>query len=125
MKSWPCASCRPISCATNWARISSSTRGTNPQCEHRLLTNGKPAWPQKAIRVLRCFRWHGCFYLARRAKGGHVVTVRHKSRQGRKNGSDGLLRRHLPFVPDGTWSAGRSEERRVGKECRSRWSPYH
>ena len=24
----------------------------------------------------------------------------------------------------GNW-AGRSEERRVGKECRSRWSPYH
>src|SRR3989449_10907251 len=23
----------------------------------------------------------------------------------------------------GTWT--RSEERRVGKECRSRWSPYH
>ena len=22
-------------------------------------------------------------------------------------------------------SASRSEERRVGKECRSRWSPYH
>ena len=22
-------------------------------------------------------------------------------------------------------SVGRSEERRVGKECRSRWSPYH
>ena len=22
-------------------------------------------------------------------------------------------------------SDGRSEERRVGKECRSRWSPYH
>src|SRR2546427_13053544 len=22
-------------------------------------------------------------------------------------------------------SGGRSEERRVGKECRSRWSPYH
>src|SRR2546429_5252559 len=27
-----------------------------------------------------------------------------------------------PVVPP---SAGRSEERRVGKECRSRWSPYH
>src|SRR3712207_9272100 len=25
-------------------------------------------------------------------------------------------------APDGS---GRSEERRVGKECRSRWSPYH
>src|SRR2546429_7283040 len=23
------------------------------------------------------------------------------------------------------WNGERSEERRVGKECRSRWSPYH
>ena len=23
------------------------------------------------------------------------------------------------------YNAARSEERRVGKECRSRWSPYH
>ena len=23
------------------------------------------------------------------------------------------------------WEYERSEERRVGKECRSRWSPYH
>ena len=23
------------------------------------------------------------------------------------------------------WVGDRSEERRVGKECRSRWSPYH
>ena len=23
------------------------------------------------------------------------------------------------------WTETRSEERRVGKECRSRWSPYH
>ena len=27
--------------------------------------------------------------------------------------------------PVGAALAGRSEERRVGKECRSRWSPYH
>ena len=25
----------------------------------------------------------------------------------------------------GLLGSGRSEERRVGKECRSRWSPYH
>ena len=25
----------------------------------------------------------------------------------------------------GVGGVGRSEERRVGKECRSRWSPYH
>src|SRR5256885_7369622 len=28
-------------------------------------------------------------------------------------------------IPDDALSAQRSEERRVGKECRSRWSPYH
>ena len=47
---------------------------------------------------------------------------------------------HLPFAKDigrpisdtaveaiqlALDDAGRSEERRVGKECRSRWSPYH
>ena len=26
---------------------------------------------------------------------------------------------------DDAYYAARSEERRVGKECRSRWSPYH
>ena len=28
-------------------------------------------------------------------------------------------------VPFCHWACPRSEERRVGKECRSRWSPYH
>src|SRR2546422_10632817 len=32
----------------------------------------------------------------------------------------------LPLVPETVADFyGRSEERRVGKECRSRWSPYH
>src|SRR3989454_5260093 len=38
----------------------------------------------------------------------------------------------LAAAGDGAWNAllatadaSRSEERRVGKECRSRWSPYH
>ena len=30
--------------------------------------------------------------------------------------------KYLNFLNDSLW---RSEERRVGKECRSRWSPYH
>ena len=29
------------------------------------------------------------------------------------------------FGPAGMIDYQRSEERRVGKECRSRWSPYH
>src|SRR5687767_10948012 len=31
----------------------------------------------------------------------------------------------LELDPGFDWSKVRSEERRVGKECRSRWSPYH
>src|SRR5574341_856289 len=31
----------------------------------------------------------------------------------------------LLCLPDALPGADRSEERRVGKECRSRWSPYH
>src|SRR5256886_15576801 len=39
---------------------------------------------------------------------------------------------YVDLLVSGDWYAGRymslrtrSEERRVGKECRSRWSPYH
>ena len=39
-----------------------------------------------------------------------LTTIEHQARQG---------------VDYFTIHAGRSEERRVGKECRSRWSPYH
>ena len=31
----------------------------------------------------------------------------------------------LKEIWDGYRAGPRSEERRVGKECRSRWSPYH
>ena len=32
---------------------------------------------------------------------------------------------YMAFNPPAVTRLGRSEERRVGKECRSRWSPYH
>ena len=35
-----------------------------------------------------------------------------------------LVERSL-LKPNERWLKSRSEERRVGKECRSRWSPYH
>ena len=31
----------------------------------------------------------------------------------------------ISFTLSHVAASGRSEERRVGKECRSRWSPYH
>ena len=36
-----------------------------------------------------------------------------------------LVSMELFKVANGLSGVGRSEERRVGKECRSRWSPYH
>ena len=35
----------------------------------------------------------------------------------------GILIKNISDETSG--KTGRSEERRVGKECRSRWSPYH
>jgi len=38
---------------------------------------------------------------------------------------DQILRKISDIIPVNTITRNRSEERRVGKECRSRWSPYH
>ena len=37
----------------------------------------------------------------------------------------GVYKVMQPSDFSGILTQGRSEERRVGKECRSRWSPYH
>src|SRR2546427_12124528 len=65
--------------------------------------------------------------------GGAVPEMRAKSvRQWLANqvqqGMPLLVLNTLGLSQDRTMSAAlgtRSEERRVGKECRSRWSPYH
>src|SRR5438067_9827854 len=47
---------------------------------------------------------------------------------GRRSRTRPLLRQHPLVVVDRDRERAlqvRSEERRVGKECRSRWSPYH
>src|SRR5258706_5571745 len=74
-----------------------------------------------------------CERIARRSE--HQLMVRHwitwvcaseLAFRGRI-GSFALANR-LPMVSElreFAESGGRSEERRVGKECRSRWSPYH
>src|SRR5690348_18308025 len=54
------------------------------------------------------------------------------SQAGRSLASDGFAKRaatrsvlRTHFSSSDASSRERSEERRVGKECRSRWSPYH
>ena len=47
---------------------------------------------------------------------------------GKKAGMIVMLRQLVLFIPAILLfpkARSRSEERRVGKECRSRWSPYH
>ena len=41
------------------------------------------------------------------------------------NNPEGLHMRPAGVVAKEMGKFARSEERRVGKECRSRWSPYH
>src|SRR2546425_7179030 len=45
--------------------------------------------------------------------------------EGRSGGRNFHDSEHLEPRDCGNYAAVRSEERRVGKECRSRWSPYH
>src|SRR2546427_403439 len=49
-----------------------------------------------------------------------MVDTRNDPRQSRLFANK-VIRRYPAFAE----FYGRSEERRVGKECRSRWSPYH
>ena len=39
--------------------------------------------------------------------------------------SEGFITGYVALLDPVKANAARSEERRVGKECRSRWSPYH
>src|SRR2546430_16064818 len=48
---------------------------------------------------------------------GTSSAIRHPGAPGRNRTCDTRFRKPLRQT--------RSEERRVGKECRSRWSPYH
>ena len=61
------------------------------------------------------------------AESNFVDYVKIYCRSG-KGGRGSAHMRREKYVPNGGpdgGDGGRSEERRVGKECRSRWSPYH
>ena len=60
-----------------------------------------------------------------------AVLHRLKDLESKEKDAQGLIKEgeELTIVREGTTVSlsrlTRSEERRVGKECRSRWSPYH
>src|SRR5258708_5097329 len=62
----------------------------------------------------------GWTYLAANENGTNFHIHNHPNQE------NPLLHNHIPVLGLDVWEhAYRSEERRVGKECRSRWSPYH
>ena len=66
-----------------------------------------------------------CVYPSRNGRHGHVYT-----NQGKINLFNQKYEKDMRPIEEGCQcpacrSYSRSEERRVGKECRSRWSPYH
>src|SRR3989441_7351810 len=71
-----------------------------PICQDEAGQVDKHARPEPGSRVGRA--------------GGKIAKFRVK-REGKQS----------PKVRVQRLQVGRSEERRVGKECRSRWSPYH
>src|SRR3989449_3744894 len=62
----------------------------------------------------KAFLLHGLESLCYRHSGGRRPKLTPKQK-----------RRLVDLLEAGPLVVGRSEERRVGKECRSRWSPYH
>ena len=53
-------------------------------------------------------------------KGGEkAIDAAHALQESRRRGDTDLPELSVAQIEQ------RSEERRVGKECRSRWSPYH
>src|SRR3712207_1415566 len=54
----------------------------------------------------------------------HATLVDHMRSTTGRPGSHCEIARRVPLLDEHT-NISRSEERRVGKECRSRWSPYH
>src|SRR5258708_22525056 len=85
----------------------------------------------KVLGVVKVGRRDDWLGYGERARSAHPERIYISIRRGAK--PEQASGRHWSFKAkwrtqvDAFWDAGlaRSEERRVGKECRSRWSPYH
>src|SRR5256885_15821944 len=75
----------------------------------------EPASRVERARMLLAYREDASFFAVGQAMGVHHQTVKRCVERALAHGPMSALD-DLPR---------RSEERRVGKECRSRWSPYH
>jgi len=68
--------------------------------------------------TVRAARWGGLTGAVEVGLGGRTAPLPPSA-----EGEAATVRQHSHYDPES--NQARSEERRVGKECRSRWSPYH
>ena len=103
-----------------------------PELKERFVDRARPV-PKGLVEALESDGRQGAHHLAKQIRG-----------RWRKNRAEGQRLHNLLRFEIELWDQGfnfiagvdeagmaplagpvRSEERRVGKECRSRWSPYH
>ena len=69
------------------------------------------------LKGIKIYAFHGCLKEENIIGGNYKINLTVKTNLEKSSKSDNLI--------DTIDYSSRSEERRVGKECRSRWSPYH
>ena len=103
-----------------------STLGGHTQSSVHIRTQGKEQWPHRRLNQTYLLLLEGL--LQRQG-----VAVAHHGDKNTGSNSSGkycllwaLPESIISLTKElGSLQCWRSEERRVGKECRSRWSPYH
>src|SRR2546422_5817245 len=89
------------------------------EARHRLRTeNQRSGRTERRVSLIAFPRWK-----TRRALCGRAFNL-HSNRLWEPRARN-PWRKLSGTIFQGSWMISRSEERRVGKECRSRWSPYH
>src|ERR1035438_9862108 len=87
-------------------------RQAEPRGDHRNYEQRAHCWPRKvSLESQHTQLWWDLFPGSQRTHS--PADMRSATRARLRMSSPGLA------------ESSRSEERRVGKECRSRWSPYH
>ena len=127
-----------VGCALSAAGASYQTVFQNPMAAPDILGASSGACFGAALAILLGFQRLGVtaaafaaslatvalvYVLARGIRGNQVVNLLLAGIMISSLFSAGTS--YIKLVADPTNQLPRSEERRVGKECRSRWSPYH
>src|SRR3712207_9060131 len=84
-----------------------------------IMATGRSDHPNQVNNVL------GFPYIFRGALDVRATTINEAMKIAAAEALAALAREDVPDDVAVAYQGNRSEERRVGKECRSRWSPYH